>query len=88
MMAFFEITESQQGLILTLQAIGTLAASVYLALFGERHNKIYVVCFGMGILTLCALAIHLLPVWYPAGRAISRCWASCLPAAWAIPASI
>lgn len=68
MMAFFEITESQQGLILTLQAIGTLAASVYLALFGERHNKIYVVCFGMGILTLCALAIHLLPVWYPAGQ--------------------
>lgn len=67
MMAFFDISEGRQGFILTLQAVGTLLASVYLALFGERHNKIYVVCGGMGTLALCALAIHLLPALFPMG---------------------
>lgn len=69
MMDFFGRTESQIGLVLTVQAVGTLVASVFLALFGERYNKIHVVCAGLGTLSVCSVAIYLLSVLFPMGQA-------------------
>ena len=40
MMEFYQITPARQGLVLTMQSIGSLIMLVYMGLHGERYNKI------------------------------------------------
>ncbi len=61
MMNFYQIDSSQQGFILTVQSIGGLAASVFLALMGERFNKIYVVGAGTCIMGAASICIGFAP---------------------------
>ena len=41
MMAFFDITESRQGFVMTIQSLGGIVMTVLLGLFGERLHKLY-----------------------------------------------
>ena len=41
MMAFFGITESRQGFVMTIQSLGGIVMTVLLGLFGERLHKLY-----------------------------------------------
>ena len=47
MMDFYNIDAANQGFILTMQSVGALIALIYVALHGERHNKINAFFFGM-----------------------------------------
>ena len=67
MMSFFGITESQQGLILTVQAIGGTATTVFLALYGERFNKLKVIGLGLLLLTGAMLLIAAMPLYLSQG---------------------
>lgn len=61
MMAFYGITPAQQGFILTMQSVGGIACAVFLALRGERYNKIYVIAAGIAVLAAASLLIGLAP---------------------------
>ena len=61
MMEHFSITSAQQGLILTTQGMGALLLSVYLALHGERYNKIYIAGIGVLIAGGASVAIGFAP---------------------------
>ena len=61
MMEFYRITSAQQGFIFTMHSIGALAMSVYLALQGERYNKINVIATGMIMLGSASAAVGLAP---------------------------
>ena len=39
MMSFYQINAAEQGFFMTMQAIGSLCALIYIALRGERYNK-------------------------------------------------
>lgn len=67
-MAFFNITESQNGLIMTIQAIGCIIVTILLGLFGERINKIYGVMTGMLVMGAAGIMIGLLPQFCPNGE--------------------
>jgi predicted MFS family arabinose efflux permease len=56
-MAFFRITESQQGLILTVQAVGCMIIAIMLGIFGEHLNKIHGLMFGLVVLGIAGLLI-------------------------------
>lgn len=56
-MAFFSITETQLGVILTIQALGCILVSIFLSLFGERFNKLRGVTVGLALMGLAALLI-------------------------------
>lgn len=71
MIDFFGRTESQISLALTMQAIGMFVAAVFLALYGERYNKINTVCLGLGILSCCCIGIYLIPHIFPSAAAHS-----------------
>lgn len=60
-MAFFAIDEAANGLILTVQAVGCMAVTVLLGLFGERLNKIYGIAAGLVLMGAAGAAIGLLP---------------------------
>jgi fucose permease len=47
MMCYYQIDAARQGFVLTMRSIGSLAVLIYVALRGERHNKIYAYFFGM-----------------------------------------
>ena len=47
MMSFFDITESRQGFIMTIQSIGCLVMVIILGLFGERINKLHGLLAGL-----------------------------------------
>ena len=57
MMEFYQITSSRQGLIITTQAIGSFITLLYMALYGERYNKINL--FAIGLLIFSAGSISL-----------------------------
>lgn len=60
-MSFFNIDEAQNGLILTIQAIGGIAVAVVLGLFGERINKISGLVFGLFAMGVAGILIGLIP---------------------------
>ena len=62
MMDFFVIDNTQQGLIMTVQSVGALAAAVYFSLQGERFNKITVMVLGLLVMLLSAFATGIIPV--------------------------
>ena len=63
-MEYYGINAAQQGLIVTMQSIGVLGAGIFIALNGERYNKIYSVAFGLLVLSAAGIVIGGAPV-YP-----------------------
>jgi len=61
MMEHYNITETQQGFILTMQSVGALIMGVYLGLHGERFNKIYVAALGILMLGASGIVIGIAP---------------------------
>ncbi len=59
MMGFFGISSVEQGFLLTMQSVGGLLMAVFLALFGERYNKITVLCLGLLVLAAACLGVGL-----------------------------
>jgi len=56
-MKFFSITETQLGVILTVQSVGCILISIFLALYGERFNKLRGVTIGLLLMGIAALLI-------------------------------
>gem|GEM_PF-333136 len=67
-MAFFSITETQLGLVLTVQAIGCILVSVFLALFGERFNKLRGITVGLSLMGAAALLIGTMTLYCKPGN--------------------
>lgn len=66
-MAFFRITEGQQGSIMTVQSVAAIALTIVLSLFGERINKLYGLLAGLSVLGVAAVAIGLMPQYTESG---------------------
>jgi len=64
MMDFYQITSAGQGLILTIQSTGALIVLIYFAMYGERHNKIFIFVSGLLMLGLGSLAVGFTPPYY------------------------
>ena len=56
-MAFFGISETRLGAILSAQAAGSVMVSVFLALYGERLNKLRGIALGLLLMGAAALFI-------------------------------
>ena len=56
-MEYYGITTAQQGLIVTMQSFGFLGAAIFIALKGERYNKMHSIAFGLLILSITGLVI-------------------------------
>jgi len=61
MMEFYRITAAQQGFIFTMQSIGAFVMAVYLALHGERFNKINMLAVGVLAFGLASAAVGFAP---------------------------
>ena len=61
MMAYYGTTSAQQGFILTVQSIGALLAAIYLALQGDRYNKISAAAIGLLIVGVASFSIGFAP---------------------------
>jgi len=64
-MEYFNITESKHGLIITVQSVGGLLTAVWLSLFGERYNKIYVISVCLALLAAGSILTGVLPAFLP-----------------------
>ena len=64
MMRFYEIDAAQQGFILTMQAFGSLAALIFIALHGERYNKINAFFLGMMLFGVGSITLGLAPPYF------------------------
>ncbi|NLH95976.1 MAG: MFS transporter [Clostridiaceae bacterium] len=64
-MQYFNITESRHGFIITVQSVGGLLTAVWLSLFGERYNKIYVISACLALLAAGSILTGVLPVFLP-----------------------
>ena len=62
-MEYYGITAAGQGFIMTIQSLGNICAAVFLALRGERYNKIHTITFGLLILCLACSAIGSVPAY-------------------------
>ncbi|MDR1131120.1 MAG: MFS transporter [Oscillospiraceae bacterium] len=60
-MAFFSINKAELGVILSVQAIGCLVVSIFLALFGERFNKLRGLSLGLVLMGIFALLVSTIP---------------------------
>jgi len=67
-MAFFAITETQLGMILTVQALGCILVSVFLALYGERFNKLRGITVGLSLMGAAALLIGTMTLYCKPGN--------------------
>lgn len=65
-MEYFSIGSAQQGLIPTAQAVGGIAVTVLLALFGERFNKLRLCAAGLALLCVASLAVGAVTLIAPA----------------------
>ena len=61
MMAHYNISFARQGFIITMQSLGGLIASTFIALFGERYNKFNAIFVGVLLFGIGAAAIGLAP---------------------------
>lgn len=61
MMGFFQIDESKQGMILTVQSVGGMVITVLLGLYGERINKIHGIALGLGVMGVASMLIGAIP---------------------------
>ena len=62
-MAYYGINAAEQGLIVTMQAVGSLSAAIFIALKGEKYNKINFIAFGILIISVISLFIGGAPVY-------------------------
>jgi FHS family glucose/mannose:H+ symporter-like MFS transporter len=62
MKAYFGTNSVEQGLIISVQAAGGIAVSIFLTLFGERFNKLKAIWRGLFILAAASAAIGLIPL--------------------------
>jgi len=62
-MELYGISAAQQGLIVTTQAAGALGTAVFIALKGERYNKIHAIAFGLFIIGIMGAVIGSAPVY-------------------------
>jgi len=62
-MEYYGITATQQGLIMTMQSIGSLCTAVFIALKGERYNKIHVVALGLLIVCVIGAVVMGIPAY-------------------------
>jgi len=60
-MEFFGINAAQQGLIVTMQAAGSFGIALFIALNGERFNKIHTIAFGLFVVCIMGAAIGTAP---------------------------
>ncbi len=67
MMKYFNITESRHGFIITVQSIGGIITAVWLSLFGERYNKIYVISFCLALMAAGSILTGTVPAYLPDG---------------------
>lgn len=67
MMKFFGISEGSHGLILTIQSVGGIATAVWLSLFGEKYNKIYVICACLALMAAGSILTGIIPAFFPEG---------------------
>jgi fucose permease len=56
-MEFYGINAAQQGFILTMQSVGALCTAIFIALKGEKYNKINSIAFGLLIICLAGAVI-------------------------------
>ena len=73
-MAYLEIDETANGLIMTVQAVGCMAVTILLGLWGERLHKIRGIAAGLLVMGAAGLAIGLMPLYgrsYPLMLALS-----------------
>ena len=61
MMAYYDITATQQGFIMTMQSVGTLGGCLFIALRGEQYNKIHTIVFGLLVLFLTCIYVGFSP---------------------------
>jgi len=61
MMAYYGTSSAQQGFILTVQSIGALLVAIYLALQGDRYNKISAAAIGLLIVGASSISIGFAP---------------------------
>jgi len=62
-MEFYGITAAQQGLIMTMQAVGALGTALFIALKGERYNKINTIAFGLIVIGIVGAVIGSAPIY-------------------------
>jgi len=62
-MEFYGITAGQQGLIMTMQAVGGFGTALFIALKGERYNKIHAIAFGLFVIGAIGGVIGFAPVY-------------------------
>ena len=65
-MKYFNITESRHGFIITVQSIGGIITAIWLALFGERDNKIYVISLCLALMAAGSILTGVIPAFFPA----------------------
>ena len=63
MMAFFGITESRQGFVMTIQSLGGIVMTVLLGLFGERLHKLYGLLAGAVLVGVAGVTIGTMPLY-------------------------
>ena len=66
-MAYFGIDEVKNGAIMTVQAVGCMAITILLGLYGERLNKIYALGAGLLLLGAAGVLIGLMPQFMAVG---------------------
>jgi MFS family permease len=62
-MNYYGITAAQQGFVVTMQSIGVIATALFIALRGERYNKIHIVTLGLVIQCVICAAVGFVPVY-------------------------
>ena len=62
-MELYGISAAQQGFLLTMQSVGALGAAMFIALKGERYNKIHTIAFGLIIIGVMGAIIGSAPAY-------------------------
>lgn len=70
-MAFFNITASKQGMIITIQSIGCFFMTILLGLYGERLNKLKGIAIGCTVMSIAAICIGTIPAYTAQGNGYS-----------------
>jgi fucose permease len=60
-MAYYGISAAQQGLIITMQSAGAFCTAIFIALRGERYNKIHIIALGIIIICIMGAVIAGVP---------------------------
>ena len=72
MMRFFEISETRQGMIMTVQSLGCIVMAIVLGIWGERLNKLHGLLIGTLIMGVAGLLIGTLTLYTPQGSGYGR----------------